>query len=246
MTLFAKIAAPFAFAVTASVAGAATVSEFIDLTGSGGLGTSYTYVAPSGDLSVTATGHYLNGDGSIGAAALIGQYSNGLGVTTGGTSSSSSGHHSGGSHHHSHYSGCGHYSSSTDDSHQVDSFGDDEVVQFAFDSAVSISTIYFNYVGIYDDFSFSVISTGGSVMSFNGNLDILGAGYGSYTFTGPLPVASIFGIGAAGYGDAFKIAALDVLWEDEVTPAVPLPASALLMLGAFGTFGAMRRRRKAA
>lgn len=229
MTLFTKIVAPALFALSASIAGAATVTEVIDLRGNGGLDTSYDYTSSAG-MGVTATGHYLNSDGSIGTQALIGQYSHGLGVTTADTRTR-----------------CRHSSRScySSDEHYVDSFGPDEVVQFAFDSAVSISRIYFSYVSSWDDFSFSVISSGGGVMSFNGDLDILGHGYGYYDFSGPLAISSIFGIGAAGYGDYFKIAALEVIWEDE-TPAVPLPASALLMLGAFGTFGAMRRRRKAA
>lgn len=227
MTLFSKIVAPALFALSASIAGAATVTEVIDLRGSGGLDDSYTFTSSEG-MGVTATGHYLNSNGSIGAQALVGQYSHGLGVTTAATTSC-------------HWWHCSH----TPDEHYVDSYGPDEVVQFAFDSAVSISRIYFSYVSSWDDFSFSVISSGGGVMSFNGNLDILGHNYGYYDFSGPLAISSIFGIGAAGYGDYFKIAALEVIWEEE-TPAVPLPASALLMIGAFGTFGALRRRRKAA
>ncbi len=224
MTLFTKIVAPALFALSASVAGAATVTEVIDLRGYGGLDTSYDYTSSAG-MGVTATGHYLNTDGSIGGDAMVGQYSHGLGVTTATTSCHWWQH-------------CSH----TPDEHYVDSYGPDEVVQFAFDSAVSISRIYFSYVSSWDDFSFSVIGSGGGVMSFNGDLDILGHGYGYYDFSGPLAISSIFGIGAAGYSDYFKIAALEVIWEEE-TPAVPLPASALLMLGAFG---AMRRRRRKA
>lgn len=220
MTLFTKIVAPFAFALTASAASAATVTDFIDLRGQGGRDTSHEFTATSGDLHVEATGHYLNSDGSIGAAAQIGQYSQGLGVTT---------------------DTC---FFCLGDSHMVDSTGRDEVVKFAFDSAVSISRVYFSHTSSWDDFSFSVIGTGGSVMSFSGDLNILGIGYGYYDFAGPLAISNIFGIGASGTGDSFKIAALDVVWE-EAAPAVPLPASALLMLGAFGGLGALRRRKAA-
>jgi len=230
MTLFTKIVAPIALALTASAASAATVTDTIYL-GSAipdlFTHSSYTYTAGGGDLTMEATGHELNADGAIGDQVRINKTLGGLGVTT-----------------------CGRFTCLTD-SPTVDSFGSDEVIKFAFDSAVSIKRIYFSEIDASDDFSFSVIGAGCSVMDFDPriNMSLLG-GFGlldgrSYEFAEPLAVSNIFGIGAHGFGDSFRIAALEIVWEED-TPAVPLPASALLMVGAFGTFGAMRRRRKAA
>lgn len=136
--------------LAAGTASAATVHKTFNLTGHGGLAHSYTWT--KGDLDLTATGHILNGNGSIGAKKYIGQYSSGLGVT-----------------------------SSRHDSHQVDGWGYDEVVKLSFSKEVTVEKIWFSYNDSNDDFEFSVVS-GSDAGTYKTDIDIKGGFYGSYTF----------------------------------------------------------------
>lgn len=127
------------------------------------------------------------------------------------------------------------------DQHTVDSNGADEVVKFAFNMAVKIEKVWFTYVDWNDDFAFSVLA-GNTVQSYYPNLDIAGLGIGVYSFVGSY-VSNMFGIGASGSGDSFKIAAVQVSYDD-IAP-IPLPAAGWLLLAALGGL-ALAGRRKAA
>lgn len=196
------------------------------LGGNGGLDDSHSY--SSGSLTLDLTGHLQNVDGSIGSQEKIGQYSAGVGVTNNDEWAWQC----------SFYGGCGYVPS---DEHFVDSTGPDEVVKFLFNMDVTIEKIWFTYVDYQDDFSFAVFD-GSTVTDYWADVELDNSFYASYTF-GSDWTSNMFGIGAAGNGDAFKIKAIQVSYDD--TPAVPLPAAGWLLLGAFGGVGALRRKRAA-
>lgn len=202
-----------ALVAMAGTASAASVTSVIDLGGSGGYSSSFSFT--DGTVGLTTTGHKLHSDGSIGDQKTMGQWGGGLGVK-----------------------------SDRWDQHFVDSNGADEVVKFLFDTAVKIEKIWFTYVDCYDDFAFSVFSPGGSVTHFDSDLDIdeNGYGYGSYTFASGY-VSTMFGIGAAGHGDSFKIRKIQFSYDDDPAP-VPLPAAGWLMLAGLGGLAAVRRVRR--
>lgn len=226
--------------VSATAASAAPVHAYFNFVGNAGLqapGESLEF--SNGDLTVSTTGHTLNEDGSIGTVRSIGQYNvetvwnwgtwswaqqgGGLGVTTGGN-----------------------------DSHQVDSYGKDEVIKLSFNKSVTLERVYFSLVDWDDDFSFSMVD-GEDQGAFYQNVDIAGHGYGYYDFNQDW-TGTMFGVGAAdstchAWGiayscdnwDNFKLTGVKVSYE-EIAP-VPLPAAGLLLITAIGGLSAMRRRR---
>ena len=216
---------------TGGQAAAGTYYEWIDLRGDRGLqglGVPLTYSGPGG-LSLGITGHILNEDGSIGNARQVGEYRNGIGVTT-----------------------------FHDSTHEIDSEDAvDEVAKFAFNFAVTLLAVKFQYEDDNDDFSFSFLDGDGVLQNFYGNLAITDTGtFGEYTFS-QVWTSSMFGIGAADrtcrHGqytwscdnhDNFKIAKIKVKYEEP--PAVPLPAAGWMLLAGLGGIAAMKRRRKAA
>ncbi len=124
------------------------------------------------------------------------------------------------------------------DQHYVDSNGADEVIKFVFNMAVKIERVWFTYVDRNDDFSFSVVA-GSAVQQYFPNIDIVGLGTASYEFVGT-HVSNVFGIGAAGFGDAFKVKAIKVSYD--VAP-VPLPAAGWLLLVGLGGLALVGRRK---
>ncbi len=226
--------------VSAGAVSAAPVHAYFDLVGHAGLqdvGESLDFSV--GELTLSATGHIQNEDGSIGEARRIGQYGyetvwswsawswtvqgGGLGVTTG-----------------------------KGDSHQVDSHSVDEVIKLSFNKKVTLERVYFSLVDWDDDFSFTMVD-GGQAGAFYQNVDIAGHGYGYYDFSKEW-TGTMFGIGAADstcytWGraydcdnwDNFKLKGVKVSYED-ISP-VPLPAAGWMLIAAIGGIGLMRRRK---
>lgn len=229
--------------VSAAAASAAPIQAYFGFVGDQGLqATGQSLDFHNGDLSVSATGHVLNEDGSIGDVRRIGQYGfervfnwntwsyqrqgGGLGVTTG-----------------------------RHNSHQVNTRGGDEVIQLAFNKTVTLERVYFSLVDWDDDFSLTVVD-GESAGTFYRNVDIVGNGYGYYDFNQDW-TGTTFGIGAAdslckAWGvtyscdnwDNFKLKGVKVSYEEmeEISP-VPLPAAGWMLIAAVGGMGLMRRRK---
>ncbi|MGZ2257652.1 VPLPA-CTERM sorting domain-containing protein [Roseobacter sp. A03A-229] len=239
--LFKKIALAATFsALSAAATYAAPVHAYFNLVGHAGLqATGESLEFTNGDLTLSATGHLMNEDGSIGDVRRIGQYGyeyywnrhtrswhvkgGGLGVTTG-----------------------------WGDSHQVDSHSHDEVIKLSFNKTVTIERLYFSLVDSDDDFSFSMVD-GEDAGAFYQNVDITGHGYGYYDFNSEW-TGTMFGIGAADrichkWGkaydcdnwDNFKLKGVKVSYED-ISP-VPLPAAGWMLIAALGGMGLMRRRK---
>jgi hypothetical protein len=137
--------------------------------------------------------------------------------------------------------------------HQLDSFGVDEFVYLAFDKAVSLSQIAFNYLNNNDTFDLAVDGT--QVIDNGALADNV---FSSFVNFDPAYNGSIFAIAAgvstktvcqwSSYGkkcwtedvnSAFKIKSVTV-------SNVPLPATGLLLVGGLGLLAAARRRRAAA
>lgn len=219
------------FAAIGGSAPASTIYETFYFSGHRGLvdekGGGYSY--EENGLSVTATGHILNEDGSIGADRWIGEYWGGLGVTT-----------------------------YNDTSHEIDSEGHrDEVVKLSFSKTVKIEKLYFTLIDSNDDFSFTMVD-GEDGGSFYGNVDpnlYYGGGYAAYDFHGDW-YGTMFGIGAADktckkwkkeYScdnyDNYKLKGAKVSYKHHPAP-VPLPAAGWMLLAGIGGVVALKRREK--
>lgn len=101
----------------------------------------------------------------------------------------------------------------------------DDLITFTFSQAVDLSTMAFSLVDADDDFDLFI---DGVLVSEENNIASLAAG----TFG----IGTSFSIGADAITDDFRIASIEV-------SAVPLPASALLLLAGIGGLGALRRRK---
>ena len=195
---------------------AAQASVTFDLRGYGGLKPSYEFVVDGVKLTVTAGTFTSTGGVTTNFDDRVGQYSNGLGATT-----------------------------SRYDAHFVDGYNGNDILVFAFDRKVSFESIRFTYVDFNDDFHFFVSPDGTAA-----NLaDVSGtSGYpvsSTYTFTPPLWMGTVFGIGAKDANDEFKVKKVTVSvvkppHKVPVPAALPILAGGLVMLAAVG-----RRRRRA-
>ncbi len=147
------------------------------------------------------------------------------------------------------------------DDHQVDSTGPEDIAVFLFSTAVRITGITFNYVDGSDVFDLFVGESSGLTEKLSA-IDVEKTVKLDNDF-----FSTLFGIGATdgtvkkcytiGHGwkkqtvctdksvsSAFKITSITV---EKQMPPVPLPASALLLVGALGGLGLWRRvSRKAA
>ncbi len=112
---------------------------------------------------------------------------------------------------------------------------------FSFSKNVVLESIefsFFRHSGGLSNFQLFT-AQGGDIAALGGAIGI--PGDGNYSFIGGL-LGQIFGIGAPGEWDRFKIQSLTV---GEASP-VPLPAALPLLGGALLVIGALKRRRKAA
>ncbi|MCY4179586.1 MAG: VPLPA-CTERM sorting domain-containing protein [Litoreibacter sp.] len=228
----------FGGATTASV-----VHGTLDFAGHGGLKSSHT--VSDGYLSVEATGHLLNSDGSLGTQERIGQYGSytwgtgGFGVTNDDETKKTC-------------SGWGWWKScktKNTDSHQIDNHKNDEAVKLSFDKEVTITKVFFSYVDKWDDFSFSVFDGLGGVTEFTGRVQIDKLGYGGYYEFAPgsFAASSMFAFGAFKDNkhdlDGFKLRGVKYAHE---VPEVPLPACGALLLTVLAGIGFLRSRKKTA
>ena len=123
------------------------------------------------------------------------------------------------------------------DSHQVDGYKRNDILIFDFDQTVRLKKVMFSYVDGDDRFRFfHDIDLDGVLTDFGSNIDIPN---GSVYVFNQVWDSNLFGIGAKGKYDNFKIEGF------HVTP-VPLPAALPLFAGALGLFGLFGWRRRRA
>lgn len=223
---FLSAATLMAVMVAGSASAATTTFNFNGNTSPGG---PLNFVSADNNLSLTATADGQRSDnGQIGFGnPLLGQYNGGLGVCTGTANARFNG-------------GC------RGDDHQVDGNNGNDVVLFDFGSQeVTLESVTLSFIGSNDEFSFSF---------FDGNAN-LPASFFSRIFLPNSPslqtyvfgsewTDSLFGIGANGSTDEFKIRGLGVSYDD--MSEVPIPAAAFLFGPALLGFLGLRRKAKQA
>lgn len=130
------------------------------------------------------------------------------------------------------------------DQHTIDGQGANEMALLNFGSMrVEIRSVTFNYWDRNDDFDvgvFDSLAIGTQAMPFRDDIDTRGnSSRKTFYFSPGTLVGSIFGFGADGPSDEFKLAGISY----REVAAVPLPAGAVLLLTGLAGFGAMRRRK---
>jgi hypothetical protein len=115
---------------------------------------------------------------------------------------------------------------------------DNELLKFSFSAGVSLESIRFFNNDTNDVFDFFLGEPLGLQFAFLTPTN----GQRVYTFADPIPAGLVFGVGVRGNSDQVRIEGLTVRYDAAV---VPLPAGGLLLIGAFATLAALRRRRGA-
>ncbi len=238
-----------AVCMTATAGIAATVHTSFDFTGPNNSSLGDTTFTSGSGLSVDVSASRERGsDGKLKpGTAVLGQYGGGLGVC------SSVGFNQGSSDcgykrvkdYYSYYKQKWIYKTVSADDHQVDGNNPDEVVLFDFgDTDVTLKSVTLSFIGYNDQFSFSFFGDPDSATptNFYPSVDPSGSGTVTYTFNQTW-TGSMFGIGATGHNDEFKIRSLHVKYDDDQNQPdpVPLPAGGVLLLTGLGAL-AMRRR----
>lgn len=208
------LAAAAVFLLSCATAQAATTFDFTTGNRSATPGT-LNYSVDGINLSVSA-GKYIDPFG----------WNNPLGVYDGGNI--------GQSHGNGLYMSNGH-----NDNHEIDGNGTDEVAIFHFSKNVTLEKVTFNYFGNDDDFAFFFdANADGQLSLVDGDLNANPTD--AFTFLASLlKTGDLFGIGALGSNDDFKIASMTVS-----VSAVPLPAALPLYGAGIAVMGFIGWRRK--
>ncbi len=239
-----RFAAASVMAVFAGAASSAPVDFY--LSGSGGLADSYSFLSNGVTLTVTAGSFKdgfngdsasiqdANGDTVSGyttsgneydANALVGQYSNGLGVTNNAYS-------------------CWWFGvCSTDNYHTVDGSNWDDFLTLSFSQAIQLTSASFSYFGNKDDFRLFYDISGDGVL---GDDDFITYKEDDNPFVDfPVISTSLIGIVATDKNDRWKLKSVhgNILPPPPPPSVIPLPAGGLLLLTGLGAFGLMRRRK---
>ena len=132
------------------------------------------------------------------------------------------------------------------ESDQIDGNHGNDVIVFTFSQSVIIEKVRFGNVDHNDDFAFGTVTDGAfdRLVSFQ---DIINPFDLSHIATQEERTGLSFGFGAIGWNDNYTIKSLHVSLAPPPSnepPAVPLPASALLLLGALAMAGGVSARRR--
>lgn len=189
--------------------------------------------------ALSATVFDLRGKGGWAKTYEFNQDGIGLTVSTGRQAGSSATQSSYDWLHQSKGNGIGMYSYGNHKNKEIDGWYSDELVQFAFDTAVQLVSITFGRVDSDDDFDF-FFDSGSGLTEQASYVDIPNSR--KYVFSGYWN-GDLFGIGASGAYDNFTIKRLEVAISAIPLPAaLPLYGSALALIGFLG----WRQRRKTA
>ena len=184
--------------------------------GSGGLADEYTF--SSGGVDLTTTAGRFDKDWIIRTppTAQVGQYAEGLGVT----------------------------SRWKDTSPLIDGQGYNDVVKLAFSDTVTLHSATFASLETNDQFEIFLDGTGDGVLSHEGTKIDIGdtGGVAVYLFAQDW-TSDFFGIGAKQKNDEFFLQGLSVYYDGPAALQTPLPPALPLFVGALVMAGVVFRRR---
>ena len=261
-----QVAAVGFMLVGASAAHAVTIYSPVIFDFKGGTGqqaASFNYTKPGLKLTVASNvatdptaAHRTHS--TVTAAGTVGRWPYGLGIRNGlenvyvnHNSSKNDDEHGSSKGEDEHESSKGdneHNVLKSEDAHFVDGHGKNDVLSFFFSQKVRILSVTFAYNRRNDNFAFFFDKSNGKDGSLTNDLvwkskDIPGDSfYGTYSFltlNAPSYIGRLFGIGAFGDGDQFKVASITV----QQVSSVPLPAALPLLLASLGGLGWFGRRK---